>query len=418
MIRFGSVECLLNYVTDKNISKGGSFYFTDYLHPEKPLSAKDAIFVRSDRIQSPMGAHLAAFGSESEARAFSDKNDNIYVWEEIYKSFQQKNSGSGAVHHHDHFRPDAFAPNGVMGDHLHPKGEWMFSVRYMNMQMDGLKKGSNKINAAEILSTYMVAPENMGMQMLMFGAMYAPSNKLTLALMQSYFWNEMEMTAIMQNNGMSMENRFSTHSSGLGDLKFSALYGVYSGNGKSFHLNLGISVPVGDIEKRDATPMNANAKLPYAMQPGTGTLNTTAGFTYKEMYTSTSWGTQFLATLPIGENKLDYRWGSLYQLNLWGAYRISTNFSFSGRVLGTLQNKIKGKDEDLNIMMAPTTNPANYGGEKVKLFGGMNLSFPVTSSLRNWRLAAEIGSPVYENYNGIQMDENLSFSAGLKYLIL
>ena len=41
-------------------------------------------------------------------------------------------------------RPDGHAPLGVMGDHMHGKGEWMASYRYMSMDMDGLRSGSTQ----------------------------------------------------------------------------------------------------------------------------------------------------------------------------------------------------------------------------------------------------------------------------------
>lgn len=40
-------------------------------------------------------------------------------------------------------RPDGHAPIGVMGDHTHKTGEWMFSYRYMQMHMDGNRDGTD-----------------------------------------------------------------------------------------------------------------------------------------------------------------------------------------------------------------------------------------------------------------------------------
>lgn len=417
-IRFGSIECLVNYLTDKNLDDYKNITVTNYLNSKERLPAKNAIYLKSDRIHSPMGANIAAFSSKKEAQYFSKKDVQVYTWQELYQAFKTKNSGLGEASHHDHFRPDAFAPNGVMGDHLHPKGEWMLSARYMSMHMESLKKGRNKIATSTVYESYMAAPEKMNMGMLMLGIMYAPSSRLTLALMQGYIFNRMDMDALMTNDGMQMHKKFSTYAQGLGDIQLSVLYGIYSSNGKFLHLNFGLRFPTGDINKTDDTPMALDAKLPYAMQPGWGSFSTIAGFTYKEMYSTHSWGTQFLATFPVGENSEGYQWGNMYQLNLWTAYRFSTNLSFSGRVLGVSQNDINGNDPALNLRMSPTANPVNYGGEKVKIFGGMNVSFPVTSSMRSWRLAAEIGTPVYENYNGIQMNENISYSIGLKYLFI
>ena len=41
-------------------------------------------------------------------------------------------------------RPDGHAPISVMGDHVHHKGEFMFSYRYMIMGMSHLKSGNDR----------------------------------------------------------------------------------------------------------------------------------------------------------------------------------------------------------------------------------------------------------------------------------
>ena len=37
-------------------------------------------------------------------------------------------------------RADSHAPIGVMGEHMHKKGEWMLSYRYMYMDMEGSRR--------------------------------------------------------------------------------------------------------------------------------------------------------------------------------------------------------------------------------------------------------------------------------------
>ncbi len=41
-------------------------------------------------------------------------------------------------------RADGHAPIGVMGDHMHHKGEWMLSYRYMHMDMEGNRIGTDE----------------------------------------------------------------------------------------------------------------------------------------------------------------------------------------------------------------------------------------------------------------------------------
>ena len=43
------------------------------------------------------------------------------------------------------FRPESHAPAGVMSDHLHAKGEWMFGYRYLTSEYRGLYQGSSSI---------------------------------------------------------------------------------------------------------------------------------------------------------------------------------------------------------------------------------------------------------------------------------
>lgn len=54
---------------------------------------------------------------------------------------------------------------------------------------------------------------------------------------------------------------------------------------------------------------------------------------------------------------------------------------------------------------------------KVKSFIGFNFMFNKNSSLKNFRIGVEAGAPIYENYNGVQIDENVSLHIGLKYSI-
>lgn len=47
---------------------------------------------------------------------------------------------------HTHLRADDHAPIGVMADHYHEAGEFMFSYRYMSMSMQGNLDGSRSLS--------------------------------------------------------------------------------------------------------------------------------------------------------------------------------------------------------------------------------------------------------------------------------
>ncbi len=412
VLQFAAIECLVNYLKLKDENSFNSIKVADY-NSGNLIDATSAIYLKSEAIPSPMGANISAFKDKKTAENVKlKKGGEVFNWTTLKEKFED--SKFGAVHH-NHSRPDAHAPIGVMGDHLHTKGNFMISVRYMSMLMDGNKSGTKNIEDTAIYNTYMVAPQEMQMDMIMLGVMYAPSNNVTLLLMQNFIKNNMELTARMMMNGMPMLRDFSTETSGIGDVKLGALINVFNNHQSSFHLNSGINIPIGSINYKDDTPMMNNAKLPYAMQLGSGTFDVTVGGTYKENYEKSSIGLQFLSTIRTGKNSEEYRFGNLHQLNFWAAYTFTPTVSFSVRLLGTVQDKISGKDSELNPFMVITADTNNYGGNLISGFLGLNIAFAKESIFKNVKLGIEAGAPIYEDYNGIQMNQNLSVHLGAKY---
>jgi len=188
-------------------------------------------------------------------------------------SFSQEGNNSHTGHNHT--RPDSHAPIGVMGDHTHKKGEFMFSYRVMGMWMEDMLKGDRDISNAGVLQNgYPVTPTEMQMEMHMLGAMYAVSDKVTLMAMASYKSNTMDLIVIP--SGLN----FTTNSSGFGDVKIGALINVLEKENHKLHTNLSLSIPTGSIDQRDDIPVKSNSLLAYPMQIGSGTWDPTLGATY------------------------------------------------------------------------------------------------------------------------------------------
>ncbi|MGX1930923.1 nitrous oxide reductase accessory protein NosL [Flagellimonas sp. 2504JD4-2] len=410
---FDAIECLINYLKTKKESDFGQLLVVDY-NTENYIPAITAYYLKSKSLPSPMGANLSAYSTEKDAQAMQkDKDGEVMDWKALNERFVSSNFGA-TDHSHHHHGPGAYAPSGIMGDHLHPKGGFMVSIRYMNMAMTGNREGSNGVSDEDIYQRFMVAPQEMTMQMYMVGAMYGISDNLTVMLMQNFVQNDMDLTARMIMNNMPMLNNFSTSSSGLGDLKLGVLYGLVSSEKLSFHINSKINIPLGDIKNRDATPMMADAKLPYAMQLGTGTFDITFGGTLKGNHGDLSWGIQQLSTLRTGTNSEDYRFGNLYELHSWAGYALSNNISVSARLSGSTENEIEGMDTELNPMMVTTADPNNYGGERI--WGGTGVNIGLLQS--KLVLGTEISFPLYQNFNGIFMDSDYILSTCVKYTIL
>ena len=240
-------------------------------------------------------------------------------------------SSTYADSNHVAINADGHAPIGVMGDHLHKKGEWMVSFRSMEMSMSGNLQGSDNISSDEIATTIpntffgmpmmpptlRIVPQEMDVKMQMLGLMYAPSDTITLMLMANYIEKEMTLLTYQGGMGTNRLGRFKTKASGIGDTKISALIHGFKDSHQSLHFNLGFSLPTGSIDNDGTalTPMNmrSDVRLPYAMQLGSGTYDFEPGITYKWKHKQLSLGSQYKATLRIGENDENYTLGDIHQ---------------------------------------------------------------------------------------------------------
>ena len=316
-------------------------------------------------------------------------------------------------------RPDGHAPIGVMGDHTHGKGEFMLSYRYMRMDMEGMRNGTDEVSPQEVISpegfNYRVSPTSMPMDMHMFGAMYAPSDALTLMLMVPVLDNSMDHLTRMGAN-------FSTESSGLGDIKISGLYKFFDKNRQRIHANLGVSLPTGDIDVKGVTPASApnETQLPYPMQIGTGTPNVFPGITYLGQSDQGSWGVQVLGTLRIGENDREYRFGNQLDATSWIAYKpqdwVSTSIRLRALFIGEIEGNDPTYEGPVNMRMVPTVFPENFGGTQVFGGGGINFFIP-TGPLKNIRVATEVEIPLIRELNGVQLETDFVFTLGIQYAL-
>ncbi|WP_271766048.1 transporter [Aquimarina algiphila] len=320
---------------------------------------------------------------------------------------QEENKWSGA-------RPDGHAPISVMGDHTHGKGEVMFSYRYMYMNMDELNRGSENVpfsNALRPNDVYMVTPTSMPMNMHMLGAMYAPSDKITLVGMVNYLSSEMDHVTAMGGS-------FTTQSSGFGDTKVSALYKFFNKNTQQLHAQVGLSIPTGSIDEEDVTPASSPNEviLPYPMQIGSGTWDAELALTYLKQWGTLSFGSQARTTLRTGKNDNNYRLGNKYSINNWVAVKALDWLSFSGRIeLGAI-DKIEGINPVLNPMMVITADTANSGMTYANAGLGFNL-YAFKGTLKDLRLGFEAALPVFQNMNGVQLRTKETLTLGLQYAL-
>jgi len=314
---------------------------------------------------------------------------------------------NNALAEHIHERPDTHAPIGVMGDHVMDKGEIMFSYRYMKMEMEGNREGTNRVSTP--LPGFMVSPLKMDMDMHMFGGMYALSNQLTVAAMVPVVSTSMDHRVNM--NGVE----FNTNADGLGDISLTAIYKLSTVKSGDLLFNFVVSLPTGSIDERHPVPVSKGVpvQLPYPMQLGSGTYDVTPGLTYTQMHEAWSWGGQGLYTIRTGTNDNGYTLGDKLNVSTWVAKSVAKSMSLSFRLNAQDWGNIDGADTTLNPKpTVPTKRPDLRGGKRVDALIGINY---VAAGLNHMRFAFEIGQPVYQDLNGPQLETDLVFTLGTQY---
>jgi len=242
------------------------------------------------------------------------------------------------------------------------------------------------------------------MDMHMFGAMHAISDKWTLMCMLHYLDNEMTM------QGSSMGKM---ESSGIGDLKIGGLYDLARwDSGRRIHLNLGLSLPTGSIDEK-----SGNNTLGYGMQLGSGTWDFHPAVTYLAQTENYSYGAQLGGILRIGENDQDYTLGNKFEAGLWGARKITDSLSASAKLDYYNQGEVDGAHKGLTTMqknMSPSNQATSQGRDITTLGLGLNYYFQ-DGGLKGHRLAAEWETPLDQKVNGVQLELDSTWTLGWQY---
>lgn len=295
----------------------------------------------------------------------------------------------------------------VLGTHTHLEDEWMIGYKYMFMEMEGNRDGTDNLRASEVLQDFPITPTKMTMQMHMFEVMYAPSDDLTLMAMVPYIRLSMDH---ITRTGV----RFTTDSEGIGDVKLMALYTFLGDVRRDQHRVLftgGLSLPSGSIDREDDTPAGPNQKLPYPMQLGSGTVDLLPGIAYVGESENLAWAFEALGTIRLGENSNDYTLGNRLDLDAWGARKLTDWLSVFARIDGRIWGDIDGADPDLNPALVPTADPDRRGGERIDLSFGVNLYAP-KGGLKGNRVGIQVGFPIYQSLDGPQLETDWHLTIG------
>ncbi|KAA5540080.1 transporter [Roseiconus nitratireducens] len=310
---------------------------------------------------------------------------------------------------------DKHGPAGIMGDHLHEQGEWMVEYRYMNMYMDDNRVGETTLSDSQAIAYGATSnpitnrgatPTQMTMEMHMVHVMYGASDDVTLytmLMLPSLTMDHLRGPANPAGPGTD----FTTHNSGFGDTTLGALIRLYSTERCDWILNLGASVPTGDIYRTSSAPTGGlvSQPLPYPMRLGSGTFNARPGMTVKYFADWWSWGGQIQTDLPIGKNYRDYQVGSEVRLNTWTQYLLTDQVALSWRGEHVWRDNYDGADPDTPDALISTNVESFRGGY------WYNMGFGAQAMWRGNYFNAEIVPTLGQDLNGIQLETDYSIIA-------
>ena len=318
--------------------------------------------------------------------------------------------GSSNSHGHRN-QVDTHAPAGLMGDHVHAKGEKMVEYKFINMSMNDIQQGGTSISPGEFLANqtgpmgFMMAPSTMNMEMHMVHFMWAPSDKTTLYVMPMLIDNTMKMKYLFNQELRTINSR----NRGFGDLPFGALIKIKETKCDEWIINIGWSSPTGDIDnQKPALDSGIRTDFPYAMRLGKGSWAARPGLTYKRYHDKGVFGIQFQSDIVLGSNSEGYSASDDYRLNAWATRCLDAEktLAASFRVEADWRSNIRGEDTDLMKMMSPANRPDFYGGEYI------NFGYGVMKMIKGGsRLNVEFYHPIYQNLEGTQMSTDWNLAA-------
>ncbi len=298
-------------------------------------------------------------------------------------------------------------------------GKWMVGYQFTHEKMDGSLVGTDDISISQILKQFPSAPTDMTMDMHMGMLMYAPTQRLTLTAMVPYVLKEM-------NNVNADGSRFVERTSGVGDAELGGSYQIFQTPNvrHQFLLSGGVGLPTGAMDKK-----MDGFQLEYCMQPGSGTVALLPGVTYLGQTSPWSWGADFHATVRLGRNDHNYRFGNLYQSRAWVMRQLSSWMTVSTGLNGTIWETIHGADPDLDPSVEQTADPNLQDGKRLDVSFGLTFcpamqcchcpqccSAAQTEFLNGQQIFVEGRLPIVQSLDGPQLQNSWSINVGWQWM--
>jgi len=83
--KFDATECMIEFIKENaHFAKDAKFFVANYIEPEQMLDATTCLYLISEKIKSPMGAGVAAFQNEMDAKKIqNDFGGQLFEWNDL-----------------------------------------------------------------------------------------------------------------------------------------------------------------------------------------------------------------------------------------------------------------------------------------------------------------------------------------------
>ncbi|MCB9908388.1 MAG: transporter [Planctomycetes bacterium] len=301
-------------------------------------------------------------------------------------------------------RGSSHAPIGVPLTQQVATGEFGLVLRAVRNQYDGMRDGRDDLSSAQIFGLgYTVAPTKRTDDWVELEAYYGLNERWDLYLVLPYAGHELDYDQSLGGTG-------NVETTGLGDLQLGGIFRSYDVDGTRVSYLAGVSIPTGSIDQRDTYAGVGNAKLPYDLQLGSGTLDLLPGVLIESRWNRVLVGARASGRIHLqSENDEDWFRSNSMRLDVWAGARLLGDLTGTVRVQGDWWGDFHGADPDLDPARNPGEDALRQGGDRVNVYGGLSYEW---SEKHTNRLELEVGAPVEEWLDGPQLSQELSLLVG------
>jgi hypothetical protein len=207
-----------------------------------------------------------------------------------------------------------------------PKGDLRLETRLERHSYEGLLKGRNKLDSADLTAGgYSVAGESMVHTTRSLDLFYGATHNVTL--FASVPIHERSMTSRVVGFGPLDQT-----SSGIGDVITGIVYAYRDKPTSKLHVHLGVGLPTGEIDADDLGANGTSERLPLPMQLGGGTYDIYNGATWVNRMDVWTMGMHGRMRIHFGENDEGWAHGDSFNFDFWIARPVFSFLDFNLRL--------------------------------------------------------------------------------------